>query len=899
MKTFFLQKGPDGASRSRVGAVGRARAFALAFALTTLGVSPRAYAQEDSGDGGPDLQLPTGVPPRMPSGVPRPFSPAPPASERTGGPTGTDDGMGPSGPGGPSTPPTSSSSSSSGSSSSRPTSVSGDEEDDEDLSASSLGRQKPPAVAQATMVTIDFVDTPLTDLIKYMAEITQRNFILTDDLKGEVTIISHQPVSVAAAYEAFLSALEMAGYTTVTTGSATRVVPLGDAASRPIRVYEGGDIPYTDNYVTQIFQLENVSVTDMEKVVGQLKGKSAQVISYVPTNTLIITDAATNIRKIYKIISQLDVASPKSRLEIIPLAYAQASDIQTIIDQLYGKADTSSSTSASDRSSRSRSTSSSSRRRRTEPETETGSSTSVGDEGKYIEKVIADERTNSLLVLANEEALIAIRELIAQLDVDTDPTKGAQIHVIYLEHAKSEDVATVLANLSESGTSSSSSSSPRSAASRSRAASTRGTPGGPPPGAEESSGESSSGSAVAAFDSGVRITSDENTNSLVIIATRDQFAIIKQVIEKLDIRRKEVFVECVILEMASEDTSDIGIGIHAGKPTDAGGLSIGSAQLNGSSLGLSSDILSGMAMGVFGAPVEVSLPDFSSGSSTTLEVPAFGIALNALQSNSTVEILSTPNILTLDNEEAKIVVGRNIPFPVGTSYSSNSNFGPIVNYQREDVAITLKVTPQINESNYVTLEVFQEVTEVEEDSEGLSSDGGPITSKRSAETTVMVRDNQTVVIGGLIGSTETEVETKVPVLGDLPLVGNLFRGSAHTSRKTNLLIFLTPHVISEPADLEEVYRIKVAQRAEFVRRFYGKSRDEQEAEMQSLLRYSMNQIDEPSPWRTKVDSGQSVSVIGADGTTTTTTTATTTTTPDEPVEAAPVEDPFDFGDVEE
>jgi type II secretory pathway component GspD/PulD (secretin) len=199
------------------------------------------------------------------------------------------------------------------------------------------------------------------------------------------------------------------------------------------------------------------------------------------------------------------------------------------------------------------------------------------------------------------------------------------------------------------------------------------------------------------------------------------------------------------------------------------------------------------------------------------------------------------------------VVGRNISFPTSSTMSTLG--APVVSYTREDVAITLKVTPQINESNFVTLEVYQEVSEVEESAQDSSSgmvDKPPTTSKRSAETTVVVRDNQTVVLGGLISSTETEVETKVPILGDLPLLGVLFRSHKNQARKTNMMIFLTPHVIDKPEDLEEVYRVKWAQRQEYIRRFYGKGRDKAEAELADLLQYSMNQVDRPSPWRTKI-----------------------------------------------
>jgi general secretion pathway protein D len=738
----------------------------------------------------------------------------------------------------------------------------GDEADErEEATVTPSGeRQRPPPLDPNAKVSIDFVDTDINDLIRYMAEITGRNFILGEKLSGTITIISHQQVTRAEAYEAFLSALEVAGFTTVTVGKATKVVKSSDSAKVPLRTYHDGDLPYTDNYVTQIMQLENVDVKEISSVIKELASGQAHVIAYSPTNTLIITETATNLRRIYSIVKELDVASPKSTVQIMPLRYATAADVETIIEELYGVEGSSSSSSGDDaaRSAAARRRADrAARRRGDDPEQASeASSTSVG-EGRYISKIISDERTNSLIIQANEEAMSSIRDLVARLDVDVDPSSRSQIHVVYLEHANAEDVAQVLSNLANASSSGSS----RSSSSRGgRQTDARGRPmppGGRDAGAAEE-GEDKSAGAAAAFESGLKVASDENTNSLVIIAGPEEFRVIKQVIDKLDIRRKQVFVEVVILEMASEDTFDMGIGYHTGVPREDGGYGIYSAQLNGSSLGLTTDALSGLAMGVFGQSMALTVGE---GTETMeLAVPVFGIALNALQANSRVNIISTPNVLTMDNEEAEFVVGRNIPFPVSTGRDSNNN--PIVSYQREDVATTLKVTPQINESNYVTLEVYQEVQEVEEDSKGLDvSTAGFITSKRSADTTVVVKDNQTVVLGGLIGNTDTEVESKIPLLGDLPLVGALFRGRRTVSRKTNLLIFLTPHVIDGPEDLEEVYRVKVAQRDEFIRRFYGKSQQEQEAELARLLQYSMNLVDRPSAYRTKLETGAHTSTI--------------------------------------
>ena len=700
-------------------------------------------------------------------------------------------------------------------------------------------------------------DIDLKELINLVGTIFEKNFILTDDIKGSGTIICTKPLTRGELYEVFLSILEINGYTTVESSDRNyvKIVQVSGATNAPLSLGYEGDIGNTERYVTQIIQLDNVSVTDISPIVKDLSGKSAKIITYAPTNTLIITDASINIKRVYKIIKQMDVASPKSKLKIIPLHHATASDVQQIIDELYGSS--SSGTSANKSGAGASKTTRTNRKgAASKTEATSGDATNVGSEGKYIEKIISDERTNSLIVMANEEALDTITKLIQDLDVDVDPASRAQIHVVYLEHAKAEDIAQVLSNLSNGGGSTNKNNTrnnnTRNNTTNNRNASTA---------SKSTDTGSDSASAVAAFDSGIRITHDENTNSLVIIATPDQIQYVKQVIEKLDIRRKQVFVEAVVLELASDENFEFGLGAHLGKPNDDGSLSIFSSQLNGSSFGLSSDLLSGMAMGVFGEPVSVAVGD-GFGGSANVSVPAFGIALNALQSNSSVNILSTPNILTLDNEEAAIIVGRNIPFPVSTGRDSNNN--PIVSYQREDVAITLKVTPQINESNYVTLTVFQEVQEVESDSKGLDvSTAGFITSKRSADTTVLIKDNQTVVIGGLIGTTESTVATKIPLLGDIPIIGKLFRGKKTTARKTNMLIFLTPHVIDDESDLEEVYRIKVAQRQEFIRRFYGKSRNEQEVELAKLLQYSMNQIDKPSVYRGNQQIQTNWEVIGS------------------------------------
>lgn len=726
--------------------------------------------------------------------------------------------------------------------------------------------QKVACVPPSAKVSMDFVDAPVMDVVKYMAQIMCKNFILGEDLKGQVTIISHQQVSASEAYEAFLSALEVAGYTTVDVGKNTKVVPTSDASSTPLRVYEGDDIPASDRFVTQIIQLENVAVQDISSVVRELSGGKAKVIAYNPTNTLIITDSAYNIRRVYRIVMQLDVAAPKSSIEMIPLRYATAADVQKILQEIFGVSATSSSTASSSASTTAATGAAARRRGATAaaaPAAGGASATAVGSDAAFISKIMADERTNSLIVMANEEAIVRIRELVARLDIDIDPSSRSQIHVIYLEHAKAEDVSSVLSSLSNSSggsssRSSTSSSSRNSASTRQQNTRTPNNNSGgaprPPMVPGGATGTEGGNSGVTSALENVKIAADANTNSLVIIASPEDFRVLRTVVDRLDIPRRQVFVEAVVVEVADTKENSFGMGLHGGGGGSAGNLSYGSAQFGASSVGLSTaSLLSGLAVGVLGPNIAIPILDAATGTSTTLDVPVFGIALRALAETSQVDILSDPSILVMDNEEATINVGRNVPFPVSSGFDVNRN--AIVSYQREDVGITLKVTPQINESNYVTLEVSLEVSEVEGgDNGGLSAQtAGFITSERKVENTVVVRDNQTIVLGGLIGNTKSETVSKVPILGDIPLLGVLFRSKSVTDRRTNLLIFLTPHVISEAADLEEVYRIKEAQREEFLRRFYGQSGEVQERRLRELLRYSMNVVDEPSVYRTKAE----------------------------------------------
>jgi general secretion pathway protein D len=713
-------------------------------------------------------------------------------------------------------------------------------------------RKTLPPFDPTVLIHIDYDAADIKDVIKDFAEKTGRNFLIDPKISGKVTIIAPQPVSIEEAYEAFLAALDAAGFTTVVEARfrsgkfkgkpmLTRILSAADARSEPLELYTGAYTPRSANLITRLIQVENIPVDEISRVIQKWVSKNGDLIAYAPSNTLILTDSANNIRRILELITELDISAPQQEMEIFQIEHAEASALVEIIRDLYGD-DSSSSKSTSKATKKSRRNKG---KKKGKKKTSSASSTSVGEETSFIGKMISDDRTNSIIVLATEKSLQEISDLIARLDYETDPFAQSDIQVIYLEHAKAEELSQTLNSLIQQSNQRATQRKAKKGKGKDKAAQLRG---------------GKAGSLGGNFQDEVRITHDAPTNALVVTASRDDYRRLRKVINLLDIPRKQVFVETVIMEISDSDRRDTGASWHGGRPGKGErGINIlgarGSQSLNLGAALLDGSLLGGLALGVFGQSINVPLPGIEGG----LDIPAFGVVLRALQEDSSTNVLSSPSILTLDNEEATIEIGETVPFPTGGSLGALAGaagaaggFGgfPSISFSREDVGIILRITPQINESDYVTMDVYQEISEVKEGSaaDTLTS-GGPITTKRSAETHVMVRSNQTIVIGGLMQEVETESESKVPILGDIPLIGFFFRNKAKTKRKTNLLIFLTPHVIDSPEDLQEVYRIKMLQRQEFMRRFYGKTHEEQLEELNKLIRFSMNLPDTPSVYR--------------------------------------------------
>lgn len=721
-----------------------------------------------------------------------------------------------------------------------------------------------------TTMHVDYDNVEIKDVIKHFAETYRLNVLVDPKISGKVTIISPVPVLRADAFKIFLAALDQQGYTTVVEGRNARgepyllrVIDSRDAKSEPIQVYRGST-PNTATLITRIVQLDNVSVDDVSKVISKMISSAGDLTTYNPSNTLILTDSGNNIRRILDIIKELDISAPKQKLEVVQIQYAEAARVVEIIREIYGE-------EASGTKAAAKNTASSRANRRNKNKNKNNktaapkaaSSTSVGSEASFIGKMIADERTNSIIVLATEKSLVEIKDLIKNIDYETDPN-ASDIHVMYLSHAKAEDLSQTLNSLIQQTNQRSTQTSR--APARGANANARDTP-------PARGGTAGAAGSLGNFSGEVRITHDVPTNSLVVTASPEDFRRLRRVIDALDIARKQVFVETVIMEVSDTERKDTGVSWHGGRPGDPNnpaGVNLvagrGTESLNLASALLDGSLLGGAGLGIFGNAIDLALPGVDGG----ISIPTFGIVLRALQDDSSTNVLSAPNILTLDNEEATIEVGETVPFPTGGFIGGMAGAAgisagiPSVSFTREDVGIILRITPQVNESDWVTLDVYQEISEVKEGSAGVAG-GGPTTTKRSAETHVSVRSNQTIVIGGLMQEVETETETKVPILGDIPLIGALFRNKLKTKRKTNLLIFLTPHVIDDEDDLQEVYRIKMLQREEFMRRFYGKTRGEQAKELNALLRYSMNLPETPSVYRDQAPSPKAVNLTSPEG----------------------------------
>jgi general secretion pathway protein D len=579
-------------------------------------------------------------------------------------------------------------------------------------------------------VSIDFNDVDINVFIKFMSELTGTNFVVDPRVKGKVTIISPSKISLDEAYQVFESVLEVHGFTTVRAGDIVKIVPSPDARSKNIetRLREEAANPQ-DKVVTQLVPLKYADPEEIKRLFTPMISKSSVILAYQPTNMLIITDVQSNILRLLKILKAIDVPGIGQEITVIPVAYADATKLVTLLSTVFKPTQ---------------------RQPKGAPE-------------KAV-TLVADERTNVIVALANELDTLRIKQLIAMIDKETPRGKG-KIHVYYCENATAEELAKVLQDV-------------------------------PTQQQEAAKGKG----AAPAIAGKVRITADKATNSLIIIADQEDYIVLEEVIKKLDIPRSMVFIESLIMEVDMNKSLDIGIDWQAfgqtsisGKETAIGG------QFTQRPIGPDALTQGGLTVGLITEPVTIA----------GLTVSNIAAIINAIKTDDDFRILSTPQVLTTDNEEARITVGENRPYQ--TRSTTDPSGGTFESFEYRDVGKILKITPHVTEGRLVRMTISLEVTNIDLASTLTTSSTLPVTQKRTVDTTVIVKDSQTVVIGGLIDESATNNQSSVPVLGDVPLLGWLFRNNSEKTQKTNLYIFLTPRVIKSPSEAQEIFENKKGQ----------------------------------------------------------------------------------------
>lgn len=585
---------------------------------------------------------------------------------------------------------------------------------------------------ETTLYNLDFEDIDIKIFIKFISELTGKNFVVDNGVKGKITIVSPTKISVDEAYKVFESVLEVHGFTAVPSGNIIKIIPAIEARSKDIdTIFKKEENP-EDKVVTQIILLKYANPDEIKKIFGAFVSKSGVIISYEPTGMLIVTDVLSNITRLLEIIEAIDVPGTGEIISVIPLENASAEVIANSLSTVFKTV------------------------------TRTGRKTQ--DTSQIA--IVPDKRTNTLIVLASEVDTIKIKELLKLLDKEIPRGEG-DIHVYYLQNADAEELSKTLMNI------------------------------------PSKQGQADQKGTAPVLSKDIQIVADKSTNSLIITAKKEEYTILEDVIQKLDISRKMVYIEALIMEVSMSKEYDLGVQWLGGKPAgyiNDRAINVFSSSNPGSNLLPSADqngiasVPPGFSLGIIGDTIEIGGITF----------PSIGAVVRAFSTNSDVQILSTPQIMTTDNEEAMINVAENIPFLTRQDRSSGGSGIDYSNYDFKDVGVTLTITPQINQERFVRLQIAQNVSQVVNQEEI----GLPTTLKREAKTTVVIKDGQTVVIGGLIDETDNKTKYKVPVLGRIPILGSLFRSQSDSLTKKNLYIFITPHIIENPGEATAVYEDK-------------------------------------------------------------------------------------------
>jgi len=616
--------------------------------------------------------------------------------------------------------------------------------------------QTPAALKPGEPVTLNFNNAEIEAVARAMAGITGANVVVDPRVKGTITLVTERPVKPAVAMSQFLTALRLQGFTMVESAGLYKVVPEAEAKLQSGSVIlsdglQGG--PSGNQITTQIFRLNFESANNLVPILRPLISPNNTINVNPGNNSLVITDYADNLRRMARIIAAMDVSNATD-VEVLPLKHAIASDLAPLVLRLV--------------------------------ESSGGVVAGAGQaDTSFKTLLVAEPRANALILRAANPARVAlVKSLVEKLDQPSAAGNAAgNIHVVYLKNADATKLAATLRAAMSGET---------------RSATTTSVTGSPLSGTTTAS---SSSTASTAATSGGQIQADTATNALIITAPEPQYRQLRAVIDQLDGRRAQVFVESMIAEVSADRADEFGIqwqGALGGAGSTNIGL-LGTNFLRNSISKISGNILDVTTSIANGAPAIGTGANFGLAHKTN-GVYVLGFLARFLETSGTGNVLSTPNLLTLDNEEAKIVIGENVPFVTGqfTNTGGNSSGGSVSPFQtieRKDVGLTLKIRPQISENGTIKLVVFQENSQVKAGTETAAN--GPTTTKSTIESTVLVDDGNIVVLGGLLKDKYSGAQEKVPGLGDVPLFGNLFKSEARGRTKTNLMVFLRPVVVRD------------------------------------------------------------------------------------------------------
>ena len=566
--------------------------------------------------------------------------------------------------------------------------------------------------AYAEEVTLNFSDADLVAVINSVSQITGKNFIIDPRVKGKVTVVSSKPLNENEVYSVFLSILQVHGFATVPTENAIKIIPDATAKQSSTPSNPASRNP-EDQLITRVLTIKHINAAQLVPILRPLVAQQGHLAAYPTTNVLIISDRASNILRIDRIIAEMD-KEIDSDIEIIKLNHAFAAEVVRLLTGL----------------------------NLTTPEQKAQAGGGI--------KINADERTNSILLIGERTERLKYRAIIA--DLDSPVESGGNTHVVYLRYADAKNIATILGNVGQQVMKA------------------------------ESKNVGTGGGTGGAGGESVNVQADEESNALVITAPASIYPSLRSVIQQLDIPRAQVHIEAIIAEVSLDTSQEIGVQWAAFDEDTA----LFSSQFSASGT-------------TIGSVIDGNLPDGGLLGLGSIQDGglSFVTLIRALSGDGETNLLSTPSIVTLDNQEAEIIVGQNVPFVTGQSTGASSDTNnPFTTVERQDIGISLKVKPQINEGDAITLEIEQEVSSIAASSSGAVD---IVTNTRSIRTTVQLEDAEMLVLGGLIDDAYIDNEQKIPLLGDIPIIGALFRASSTQKVKRNLMVFIRSTIIKDGA----------------------------------------------------------------------------------------------------